>query len=173
MVYAFPTRYCVHLMPASEDGTLRDAIHIRPAHIGDIAFLEACARETYGGYVEAIGRQPAPMVFDFRSRLGEMPIEVMETDATSVGYLVWYLNEDHLFLESIAISTRYQGHGFARLAIVHLEKQAMAASRRAIELYTNEKMADNLTLYPHLGFTEIARRHEHGFKRVYFRKTLP
>ena len=37
---------------------------------------------------------------------------------------------------------------------------------------TNEKMTENLTLYPRLGYCEVARRTEDGFNRVYFQKTL-
>jgi len=50
-----------------------------------------------------------------------------------------------------------------------------AGSRRrwfAVHLYTNEKMTDNLSIYPRLGYVEVARRHEDGFDRVFFEKRL-
>ena len=172
MVCVVPTRYGVRPTPASEDSALPGTFHIRPAEKGDIAFLQACAADAYAQYVEAIGRKPAPMVFDFAAQLGELPIEIMESDGETVGYLVWYLNEDHLFLESIAIAERYQGKGHAKRAMAYLEGKTLAAGRVAIELYTNEKMTANLSLYPHLGFVETERRTEGGFNRVYFRKTL-
>ncbi|MGI9354998.1 MAG: GNAT family N-acetyltransferase [Rhizobiaceae bacterium] len=158
--------------PASGDISLSDAFQIRPATTGDIDFLEACAADAYAQYFEAIGRKPAPMVFDFEAQLGEMPIEMMMNDGGSVGYLVWHLRADHLFLESIAVTSAQQGRGFAGLAMAYLEKTAIAAGRKAIELYTNEKMTANLGLYPHLGFVEIERREEEGFNRIYFRKIL-
>ena len=46
------------------------------------------------------------------------------------------------------------------------------ASLNAVHLYTNEKMAENLLIYPKLGYTEVERRTEDGFNRVYFEKTL-
>ncbi len=159
--------------PASGDGILSDTIDIRTAETGDLVFLEACANEAYERYVEAIGQKPAPMVFDFQAHLNEMPIEIMEHCGNAVGYLVWHLNEDHLFLVSIAIGGQHQGRGFARQAIAYLETKAVSAGRKSIVLYTNEKMTENLTLYPHLGFVEIRRRREDGFNRVYFRKSLP
>jgi hypothetical protein len=42
----------------------------------------------------------------------------------------------------------------------------------AVHLYTNEKMTDNLSIYPKLGYVEVARRTENGFNRVYFEKSL-
>jgi hypothetical protein len=42
----------------------------------------------------------------------------------------------------------------------------------AVHLYTNEMMTDNLSIYPKLGYVQVALRTEHGFKRVYFEKSL-
>ena len=48
------------------------------------------------------------------------------------------------------------------------------AKRGAVsyQLYTNELMHENIDWYRNSGFREIARREEHGFKRVYFEKTI-
>lgn len=42
----------------------------------------------------------------------------------------------------------------------------------AVHLYTNERMIDNLSIYPRLGYVEVERRLEDGFKRVFFEKRL-
>lgn len=42
----------------------------------------------------------------------------------------------------------------------------------AVRLYTNEKMIENLSIYPKLGYIETGRRVENGFNRVYFEKPL-
>ena len=134
--------------------------------------METCAREAYAQYIDAIGREPEPMVFDFRSRLAEKPIEIMMCSNERVGYLVWHISEECLFLESIAISLKNQGRGFARAAMNYLQTQAVTASKKFIRLYTNEKMTANLSLYSHLGFHQIGRRSEDGFSRVYFEKEI-
>jgi hypothetical protein len=41
-----------------------------------------------------------------------------------------------------------------------------------VQLYTNEKMTENLSIYPKLGYVEIDRRTENGFNRVYFEKAV-
>ncbi|MDD9910509.1 MAG: GNAT family N-acetyltransferase [Ahrensia sp.] len=145
---------------------------IRPAIRGDISFLERCAHEAYEQYVKAIGRKPAPMVFDFKARLDRSNIDVFEDETGPFGYMVWKTGRDHIFLESIAILPGRQGEGCARRAISHLEVLARSEELAAIELYTNEKMTGNLTLYPHLGFHETNRVREDGFNRVYFRKVI-
>lgn len=35
-----------------------------------------------------------------------------------------------------------------------------------LHLYTNEKMTENLSIYPKLGYVEVGRRTENGFNRV-------
>ena len=145
---------------------------IRAARRDDLAFLRRCAQEAYEIYIEAIGRAPAPMLFDFEAAVGHDTIEVLEADGHRVGHMRWELRRDCLFLDSIAITREAQGHGFARRAFDHLERVARATRRPAIELYTNVAMISNLTLYPHLGFTVSDRRHEDGYDRVYFRKAL-
>ena len=41
-----------------------------------------------------------------------------------------------------------------------------------MRLYTNARMTENLSLYPHLGYVEVERREEDGFDRVFFEKGL-
>lgn len=41
----------------------------------------------------------------------------------------------------------------------------------AVERSTPEAMTENVAFYPRLGFVEVNRRIDHGFRRVYFRNT--
>ncbi len=43
---------------------------------------------------------------------------------------------------------------------------------KAIRLYTNEAMTENIRLYERLGFAETHRAQEKGFRRVYMTKPL-
>lgn len=156
----------------SERNRQAPTFRVRPATRDDIAFLTRCAEEAYTQYIEAIGKRPAPMDFDFAGRLNHDTIEVLIADGRRAGYVVWRFKPDCLFLDSIAIGNEWQGKGLARQAFDHLERVARASRREAIELYTNEAMVANLTLYPHLGFERTGVRNEDGFTRVYFRKAL-
>jgi hypothetical protein len=49
------------------------------------------------------------------------------------------------------------------------------ARRRGLDrvsLYTNEVMTENLSMYGHLGYREVARRTEAGYRRVFMEKAL-
>lgn len=56
--------------------------------------------------------------------------------------------------------------------LVDAERQAREHNLATLRLYTNAAMTENLTLYPHFGYTEVDRRTEDGFDRVYFVKDV-
>lgn len=64
------------------------------------------------------------------------------------------------------------GHGIGRALIAQVEATARKQGLAAVELYTNEKMTENLALYPRLGYRETGCHIEDGFARVFFRKDL-
>ena len=41
-----------------------------------------------------------------------------------------------------------------------------------VRLYTHELMVENISLYGRLGYQEVERRAEEGFRRVFMRKVL-
>ncbi len=113
------------------------------------------------------------MVADFASSVRDGHAYVALDRAGSVcGFSVFYPRGDHLHLENVAVAPGYQGRGLGKLLIEHCEQSARTLGCGAVELYTNEKMIENLGLYPALGYVETGRRHEDGFNRVYFRKIV-
>ena len=53
-----------------------------------------------------------------------------------------------------------------------VEAQARAGGYPEIRLYTHERMIENIGYYDKLGYTEVERRFEDGYHRVFFRKPL-
>ncbi|MEM6499772.1 MAG: GNAT family N-acetyltransferase [Pseudomonadota bacterium] len=147
-------------------------ITLRPAIMIDLDFVAACAESAYSIYIERIGKKPAPMVADFAVALRERQLEILEVEGKAIGFLISYAQQNSLFIENVAIEPSCQGYGYGSASFALLEARAKAKGLTAIELYTNEKMTENLAFYPRLGFVEFDRRKEEGFNRVYFRKTL-
>ncbi len=81
-------------------------------------------------------------------------------------------DEDGLFLENIAVHPNLQGRGIGRQLMAFVERSAHKRGLDTVHLYTNEAMAENLAFYAHLGFREVGRRTQDGYRRVYFRKAL-
>ncbi|MEZ5750895.1 MAG: GNAT family N-acetyltransferase [Paracoccaceae bacterium] len=146
-------------------------VTIRLATLADLPAIRDCAEAAYGRYVPRIGRRPAPMDADFSGQIAAGFAHVAVDEKGEVrGYAIFWPQGDNLYLDSIAVRVRGQGLGAALMA--RAEGVARATGLRSIRLYTNAKMTENLTLYPHLGFVQTDRRMDEGFDRVFFEKTL-
>jgi N-acetylglutamate synthase-like GNAT family acetyltransferase len=53
------------------------------------------------------------------------------------------------------------------------EQQARQRHLPRLTLYTHEVMTENQAIYAHLGYREIERRSEDGYRRIYMEKILP
>ena len=148
-------------------------MRIRLAEAADLASIRRVARAAYQRYIPRIGKEPAPMVADFARQIAEGSLRVaVDAEERVCGFVVFYPRGDHLHLENVAVVPELQGEGHGRRLIDFVEAEARATGRSAVELYTNEKMSENIRLYPRLGYQETDRKKEAGFDRVYYRKKL-
>ncbi len=146
---------------------------IRLANIGDIPAITCCAEQAYEKYVGRIGKKPMPMVQDFGKAVAEGVVWVIEADNAFAGYLIAYeKTPGSLHVENVAVPPEHQGKGLGKRLLAFAEDLARMRGLPQIDLYTNEKMTENLSVYPHLGFIEVDRREEHGFARIYYEKRL-
>lgn len=135
--------------------------------------IRECAELAYARYVPLIGRKPAPMVADFADQIGAGQVYVSTTDEGGFqGFIVFHPEGEHFLLENVAVLPDCAGRGIGKALIAFCESEARASGKRAVHLYTNEKMEENLLIYPRLGYSERDRRSEDGFNRVYFEKAL-
>ena len=145
---------------------------IRPAQPEDAAAVGDCVRAAYTMYIARIGTPPGPMLDDYAARIAQEVVYVLDDGDAVQGLVVTWPEGDDQFLDNIAVHPRAQGQGWGRQLLAFVEQLARQGGRGAIRLYTNEAMTENLALYRRWGFVETGRRVEHGFRRVYLRKTL-
>jgi ribosomal protein S18 acetylase RimI-like enzyme len=145
---------------------------IRTATSADTEAVEQCAFETYSRYNERFGTEPAPHLVQLASAIDCGNVAVLTLGGTLIGYIVYYPGADHMHLENVGVLPRFNGRGYGRRLIEHVEQAAIRNGLAAVELYTNEKMVENIAMYPKLGYTEVDRRIDQGYSRVFFRKTL-
>jgi ribosomal protein S18 acetylase RimI-like enzyme len=145
---------------------------IRPATIQEAGAVTECVREAYAKYVGRIGKEPAPMLVDYEAAIlaGEAWV-LVEGDETT-GVLVMRPENDHLFVETVAVRPDSQGSGLGRRLMAFVEETARARGLYEIRLYTNETMEENLPFYRSLGFEETGRRLDEGYRRVFMKKRL-
>ncbi len=146
---------------------------IRLAVKDDEAAIRACAESAYARYIVVMGRKPAPMVADFSAQIAAGQAYVAEGDDNRFqGFIVFYPEGRHMLLENVAVLPRVARRGIGKALIGFCEGEARRRGFSAVHLYTNEKMSENLSIYPRLGYVEVARRTEDGFNRVFFEKAL-
>jgi len=145
---------------------------IRSASFEDLAAVEAIVKSAYARYVPIIGRKPGPMLDDYRALIDKGHVYVL-SDGGGISAILVLIPEEHaMLLDNVAVSPHAQGRGHGRALIAFAERMARERGLRAIRLYTNEAMTENVALYGRLGFVETHRREEQGFRRVYMAKLL-
>ena len=159
---------------ATRQGPQPMAITLRRAEPADVPGIKALVAAAYGHYVGRIGRMPGPMADDYAARVaaGEASL-ALDLAGAIVGLLVLQMRDGAApLLDNVAVAPRAQGQGVGRALIAHAEAAARRRGAASLRLYTHEMMTENIALYRRLGFVEIARVEEKGFRRVYMEKAL-
>jgi GNAT superfamily N-acetyltransferase len=145
---------------------------IRPARADDLSAIQAIVREAYGSYTARLGKEPGPMLDDYRVHISEGRIHVLEENGLLHGFVVLIREPETMLLDNVAVHPSAQRRGYGRRLISFAEAEARRLGYGSIRLYTNVVMAENLLLYSRLGYAETHRGEEKGFSRVYMQKVL-
>ena len=146
---------------------------IRPAEAADLAPIERIVRDAYTRYIERMGKPPGPMLDDYRRRIREHAIWVLEQAGAVVAALVLIPESDHLLLDNIVVDPAQQGKGLGRRLMDFAEAEARRRGYDEIRLYTHQTMTENIAMYRRLGYEETGRGAQAGYERVFLRKRLP
>ena len=65
-----------------------------------------------------------------------------------------------------------EGEGIGRRLVEHAESEARRFGHLHLDLYTHQRMTENIAMCLRYGYEEIGRRTERGLPRVYMRKRL-
>ncbi len=157
-------------MPASPD-TASGAPGLRRATAADLPAIKAIIDAAYAKYLTRMDKRPAPMFRDYGPSIEDGTTWVAGSPVTAV--LTLYPREDHLLVENIAIHPDAQGRGLGRALMGFAEQEAARRGFTRMALVTHEAMTENQAIYGRLGYTEVDRRAEDGYRRIYMEKPLP
>lgn len=147
--------------------------YIRLAGAADRDAVEAIVQAACAPYIPRIGRKPGPMLDDYASLIADRRVHVLVDGGAVRGLIVLIPEETAMLLDNIAVDPQAQGRGYGAMLLSFAEKATRETGLKAIRLYTNEAMSENLALYTRIGFVETHRAEEKGFRRVYMTKLLP
>ena len=141
----------------------------RKAKNKDYLFIKKIAVKAYKKYIPRIGQEPAPMRPTFEKN---DVIFVCEKNSKIVAFAIIVTLGKKKLLNNIAVDPIFQQKKIGTYFIHYIEKYFKRKKVYLYELYTNEKMIENIRWYQKLGFKKFKKITEKGFKRVYFRKKI-
>jgi ribosomal protein S18 acetylase RimI-like enzyme len=152
---------------------MSETLKLRRATPADAGAVRALTRQAYAKWVPLIGREPKPMQADYDRAVREHRVDLAYRDGALAGLVETIEQPDHLLIENVAVSPAFQGRGIGRMLLAHAEQLATALGHREVRLYTNQRFAENVTLYLRLGYRiEREEQLEHGVA-VHMTKRVP
>jgi ribosomal protein S18 acetylase RimI-like enzyme len=143
---------------------------LRRATVVDLPAIRAVIHSAYARYLTRMDKPPAPMFRDYGPSVEAGTTWVTGSPVTAV--LTLYPRDDHLYVENIAVDPGAQGHGLGRALMEFAEQEAARRGLNRMALVTHEAMTENQAIYARLGYVEIERRTEDGYRRIYMEKSL-
>jgi N-acetylglutamate synthase-like GNAT family acetyltransferase len=141
----------------------------RSAAKSDHLAINAIALKAYEKYVERMGKEPAPMRPVIQK---EDVVFVCEDNKQVIAFAILVKINDQIILDSIAVDPSHQKKGIGNNFIKYIEQYLIEQKINKYQLYTNEKMFENIDWYQKIGFKIFKKVTEKGFNRIYFEKQL-
>ena len=143
--------------------------HIREAVTKDSVGLQACMESAYASYQKRMGgaRLP-PMDQDYASEIRDYPTWVAELDGKIVGGLIMIFAQEYASVANIAVHSGHQGQGLGGGLMKFAELKGKEKGYSMLRLVTHVLLTENLSLYQHLGWSEMNR----DDVRIYMQKEI-
>ena len=141
----------------------------RKAKLEDHKIIMAIALKAYEKYIERMGKEPAPMRPVIQK---EDVVFVCEDNKQVIAFAILVKINHQIILDSIAVDPSHQKKGIGNNFIKFIEQYLIKQKFDKYQLYTNEKMFENIDWYQKMGFKIFKKVTEKGFNRIYFEKQL-
>ena len=143
---------------------------MRQATAADLPAVREVVTAAYARYLSRMDRPPAPMLADYGAAVDAGRIWVTGRPVT--GLIEFTQIGDTLHVGNVAVHPSVQGTGLGRQLMDFAERHAITLGLTRLSLHTNEVMTENQAIYSHLGYREVDRHTEDGYRRVYMEKPL-
>jgi GNAT superfamily N-acetyltransferase len=139
---------------------------IRRALSEEAGTIRSLVRAAYAIYVPRIGREPSPMTDDYAAQIAAGIVWVVVDEHELAGVIVLEDTPKALQISNIAVRPDRQERGLGHQLLSFADSEAVRRGYRALVLYTNVHITENLARYPKVGYVEVGRGNDHGFDRV-------
>jgi ribosomal protein S18 acetylase RimI-like enzyme len=161
------------LAPREQEHTIaHEDTAIRQATPEDTAQIVRLVSAAYAKYLDRMEKPPAPLLADYEALIAKSEVYILTRRGEIAGALVMEARDRALLIENVAVDPAAQGQGLGRRLMAFAEHSARELKLHELRLYANEVMVENLAFYRRLGFEEVERRVDEGYRRVFLRKPL-
>ena len=151
---------------------MNQPLTFRPGLAQDADLIRAFVRATFAKWVPIMGREPLPMTADYDLALQNHSFVLAFAGDTLAGVLETVVEDDHLWVETVAVRSDLQGQGLGQILIAKAADEARAKGLGELRLLTNAALTSNLAFYQANGFrTDKTEPFRGGFV-VWFSKTV-
>ena len=148
---------------------MRNEWQIKEATIGDSVGLQSCMASAYSSYqARLVDIRLPPLDIDYSVEIRNFPTWVVEYNNEVVGGLIMMFEGDTEVVSNIAVHPEFQRRGLGGELMRFAEATARERQFSELRLATHVLLTENVSLYLHLGWTEIDR----DDARVYMRKGI-
>lgn len=147
-----------------------DNLCVRQAVAGDEVQIAQIARSAFEIYLARMDRPPEPMLLDYAGLVRRQKVWVLASGAEIAAFMVVFVREDFLLLDTIAVSPSCQKKGYGRKLLQYAESLAKSLNLDSVRLYTYVAMKENINWYIAMGYREIGRKSEKGYNRIFLEK---
>jgi ribosomal protein S18 acetylase RimI-like enzyme len=144
---------------------------VRLAEPGEAEAIRSVARDAYAYWTQRLGRESSPMHWDYLEVVAKGRAWVFELGGEIVGFIDLKDDPEMLSIANIAVRSAEQGKGYGRRLLTFAEEEAKRRGYGEIRLYVNALMTENIALYHHVGYEEVARFRRGGADQVYLSMT--
>jgi ribosomal protein S18 acetylase RimI-like enzyme len=147
-----------------------DLLMPRQATHADLPRVHEIVQAAYTKYLTRMDRPPAPMLRDYTGPAAAGLVWVIGEPV--VGVVSLTPEPDSLLIENVAVHPGAQGTGLGRRLLEFAEQEAARRQLTRTSLYTHEVMTESQAVYARLGYREVRRATEHGYRRIFMVKDL-
>ncbi|MHA3976673.1 GNAT family N-acetyltransferase [Halovulum sp. GXIMD14794] len=145
---------------------------IRHARMSDLQQIRYLAQTQFAPYALRVRGRREPLPDDLRKLVEDERIYVFVQDNGIRGFIIYHISGPDVHIEALAVSYRYRRRGVGRQLLDAADREGLKHHCRRAIFYTNAQMFENLAYFRGKGFTEVDRRFDHGFERVYMERYL-
>ena len=151
---------------------MNQPLTFRPGEAQDADLIRTFVRATFAKWVSIMGREPLPMTADYAEALQHNGFVLAFAGETLAGVLETVVEDDHLWVETVAVRSDLQGQGLGQILMAKAADEARAKGLSELRLLTNAALTSNLAFYQANGFrTDKTEPFRGGFV-VWFSKSV-